>query len=88
MAEGMVSLTIRYINGSEQRFEINPEAGIADQATLGSRIHKVFSSDPMIIELSDMVLMIPLHSIQNIEISPAPRKLPEGAILNARQIQG
>ncbi len=87
MEERIVSLTIRYLNGSEQHFEINPEVGIADQATLGSRIHKIFSSDPMIIELSDRVLMIPLHSIQNIEISPPPRKLPEGSILNARQIQ-
>lgn len=86
MTEVIVSIKIRYLNGDEQQFQFIPEVGPGEQANLGTRIHKMFSADPIVIELADRVMMIPLHSVQNIEISPVPAKLPDGSILNARQI--
>lgn len=83
----IVDLTIRYINGDEQHFAFTPEAGVAERANLASRLHRSFSADPIVIELADRVLFIPLQNVKNIELSPVPSKLPEGALLNVREVQ-
>ncbi len=87
MKETIVSLTIRYINGVEQHFEFIPQVGVGGQVNLASRIERSFTTDPLVLELEDRVLFIPLANVQNIEISPIPAKLPEASILNVRKVK-
>jgi hypothetical protein len=78
-------LTIRYVNGTEQKFEFTRAR--EDQAGLvGSRIQELLSAKQIILELEDRALIIPVHTIQSIEVSPLPVKLPPNAIRNVRVI--
>lgn len=87
-AERIINLTIHYTNGKQQHFEfIPPEIRVGEQANLGTRLHKMLTSDPIILELADKLLVIPVHNIQSIEISPVPSKLPEGIIHEVREIK-
>ena len=84
----IITLTIRYTNGKEQHFEfISPEGTVAEQANLGTRLQKMLTADPIIIELADKLVVIPVHNIQSIEISPVPPKLPEGVIHPMREVK-
>jgi len=84
----IINLTIHYTNGKEQHFEfIPPEVRVGEQANLGTRLHKMLTADPIILELADKLLVIPVHNIQNIEISPIPPKLPEGVIHEMREVK-
>jgi hypothetical protein len=44
------------------------------------------TADPIILELADKLVVIPVHNIQSIEISPIPTKLPEGVLHPMREI--
>ncbi|MGB3264692.1 MAG: hypothetical protein WBA89_12150 [Microcoleus sp.] len=86
--ERIINLTIHYTNGKQQHFEfIAPEGTVGEQATLGTRLQKMLAADPIIIELADKLVVIPVHTIQTIEISPVPPKLPEGVIHPMREIK-
>ena len=77
----IITLTIHYTNGKQQHFEFIPqEISVGEQANLGTRLHKLLTADPIIIELADKLLVIPVHNIQSIEISSVPPKLSEGVI--------
>jgi hypothetical protein len=84
----IITLTINYTNGKQQQFEfIPPEVRVGEQANLGTRLHKLLTADPIIIELADKLLVIPVHNIQSIEISPVPPKLPDGVIHPMREVK-
>jgi hypothetical protein len=84
----IITLTINYTNGTQQQFEfVAPEVRVGEQANLGTRLHKLLTADPIIIEQADKLLVIPVHNIQSIEISPVPPKLPEGVIHPMREIK-
>ena len=86
--ERIINLTIHFTNGKQQHFEfIPPEVRVGEQANLGTRLHKMLTADPLIIELADKLVAIPAHNIQSIEISPVPPKLPDGVIHPMREIK-
>ena len=76
-------MRIRYVNGSEQTFEF---ARQQDDARTASRIHQALSENQLMLELEDRVFIIPFASIQSIEISPPPDKLPANALRNVKLI--
>lgn len=76
-------LTIHYVNGESHSFQYTPDP---DQYTMGDRISKALHENILLIELEDKALAIPFQSIQYIEISPRPQKLPANAIKNAKMI--
>ena len=86
--ERIIDLTIHYTNGKQQHYQFSaPEGTVGEQATLGTRLHKMLTADPIILELADKLVVIPVHNIQSIEISPIPSKLPEGVLHPMREIK-
>ncbi|MFC1824344.1 hypothetical protein ACFL9T_16670 [Thermodesulfobacteriota bacterium] len=75
-------LTIHYVNGTTQKFEfpIQPDETLSGAA----RVKELLAGNQLIIELEDRVLIIPFQSIQSIEVSPPPEKMPATALRNAR----
>ena len=75
-------LTIHYVNGAKQKFEfpVQPD----ETLSAAGRIKELLASNQLIIELEDRVLIIPFQSIQSIEVSPPPEKIPATAIRNVR----
>ncbi len=81
--EAKVTLTIRYVDGSQQRFEGIREK---DEVNMASRIQNALNASQLLLVLEDKLLVIPFHNIQNIEVSPAPPRLPANAVRNVRLV--
>ncbi len=81
--DSKVTITIRYVNGSEQKFE-----GIREknETNLASRIQNALNANQLLLELEDKVLVIPFHNIQSIEISPPPSKSPANTVKGVRLV--
>ncbi len=75
------TLTIRYINGTEQRFEY---PRLEETYNIVGRMQEILKSNQALLELGDSLLIIPFQNIQSIEISPPPDKLPTNALRNVR----
>lgn len=76
-------MTIRYVNGNENRFEFTR---VDDTMNVATRIKEVLSANQIMLELEDRVLIIPLQNVQSIEVSPPPEKMPPNVIKNVRLI--
>lgn len=77
-------LKICYMDGTEQQFE---SAQAEEIQSLSSRIQEVLKLNQVIIEADDRLVVIPMHNLKTIEISPVPKKLPNFAICNAQLIE-
>jgi len=76
-------LTIRYTNGTEQKFEFMVQEKSSSMAT---RIQNALNANQLILELEDKVLVVPFQSIQYMELMPLPDKLPPIALKGVRLI--
>jgi hypothetical protein len=81
---GKSIMTIRFINGSEQKFEFPRQE---DTHSIAAQIKDALSSNQILLELEDRLLIIPFQSIQSIEVTPTPPKLPATAIRNVRILE-
>jgi hypothetical protein len=78
-------LTIRYVNGTEEKFEYAPHEENA--LNIASRIQDALSANQVLLELEDRVLIIPFQNILSMEVSPLPAKLPPNVLRNVRRIE-
>ena len=78
-------MTVQLVDGSVRRFRFSSDG--SDDVTLGSRIEKALQTQDLVVELGDQLLVIPMHSILTIEVTPPPPKLPAVAIRNAQLIE-
>lgn len=76
-------LTIRYTNGTEQKFEFMVQEKSLSMAT---RIQDALSANHLVLELEDRVLIVPFQNIQYIEVMPLPDKLPPITLKGVRLI--
>jgi hypothetical protein len=76
-------LTINFNNGTVEKYEYNREE---DTFSVGAKIKEVAGGTMLIIGLEDKTLFIPYSSIQCVEVSPSPAKLPDTAVKGARKI--
>ncbi len=84
MDDEVIALTLKYTDGTEQRFEFAPQR--KEEYGLASRIQDIFSQNIIMLALEDKVMAIPLQNIQSLEISPMPPKLPAFAIRNVKLV--
>jgi len=79
------SLTIRFVDGTEESFEYSPVEGEEKyKYSLGGLMKEALNANHIIIELAGSVRIIPFQNIKSIEITPRPEMLPEYAVRNAR----
>jgi hypothetical protein len=77
----MVTLTIHYVDGSEDRFAF-PRQGQSYDVV--SRFEQVGQKNLLLLDVGDRLIAVPLSSIKSIEVSPPPEKLPPYAVRNVR----
>ena len=70
-------LTIRYVNGSEEKFEYNR---FEDEYSIAAHIKEALRENHLLLELEDRLVVIPYQSILSLDISPPPAKLPATAL--------
>jgi len=75
------ALTIRLVNGRLLKFTFERQE---DYVAATERVEKTLASQHVIIEIEDRVLLIPVHNILMVEISPPGKNFPAHAVRNAR----
>lgn len=78
-------MIIRLVDGTVHRLRFTPADD--DDVQLAGRIEKALQTQDLVVELGDRLLVIPMHSILTIELTPPPPKLPAVAIRNAQLIE-
>jgi hypothetical protein len=66
-------LTIRYVNGLEEKFEYDR---FEDEYSIAAHIKEALRESQLLLELEDRLIVIPYQSILSLDISPPPAKLP------------
>ena len=79
-------MTIRYVNGTEQKFEYARFKDNSDILSAASRIQDMLKANQILFELEDRFLIIPLQNVLSIEVSPPPVKVPQNTVKNVRLI--
>lgn len=77
-------LTINFNNGTVQKYEYTRAE---DTFSVGGLIKEVAGGTMLIVALADKTLFIPYSSIQSVEVSPPPPKLPDTAVIGARLVK-
>ena len=78
-------MIIRLVDGNVHRLRFTPADD--DEVQLAGRIEKALQTQDLVVELGDRLLVIPMHSILTIEVTPPPPKLPAVAIRNAQFVE-
>ena len=76
-----VTLTITFNDGTSKKYSF-PRVD-ADPNMIGTKINELLSSNHVILELDDGIVIIPVSSIKCMEVSPKPLKMPGTVIPNA-----
>ncbi len=79
-------MTIRYVNGTEQKYEYARFKDDSDILSAASRIQDMLKANQILLELEDRFLIIPLQNVLSIEISPPPVKFPKNTVKDVRLI--
>ncbi len=79
-------MTIRYVNGTEQKYEYARFKDDSDILSAASRIHDMLKANQILLELEGRFLIIPLQNVLSIEISPPPVKFPKNTVKDVRLI--
>ncbi len=79
-------MTIRYVNGTEQKFEYARFKDDLSIVSAASRIQDMLKANQILFELEDRFLIIPLQNVLSIEVSPPPVKVPQNTVKNVRLI--
>jgi len=79
-------MTIRYVNGTEQKFEYARFKDDSNISSAASRIQDMLKANHILLELEGGFLIIPLQNVLSIEVSPLPVKLPQNTLTDVRLI--
>lgn len=79
-------MTIRYVNGTEQKFEYARFKDDSSISSAASRIQDILKANQILFELEDRFLIIPLQNVLSIEVSPPPVKVPQNTLKDVRLI--
>ncbi|MBT4259754.1 MAG: hypothetical protein HOD90_07550 [Nitrospina sp.] len=83
-----VVLIVKYLNGHSETFELPHLAGDPlSSGQIGKLMEKRMEQNYLALELGDHVKVIPMHTVQCMEIRPVPSKLPDTVIRNARKLE-
>jgi hypothetical protein len=79
------TLTIHFVNGSDQEFEFTrPE----ESASIAQRIQDALGANQLLLELEDRLLVVPFQNILTVEVSPPPPKVRGNVLRNVHLVKG
>ncbi len=83
MASPVYTLTVFYVDGTQQRFTFPQQA---DENNLSKRITEFRNSDELLIQTSEKMIFIPFQNVMRLEIEPTPSVFAQNALHGATQI--
>jgi hypothetical protein len=79
------TLTIRFVNGYEEKFEFTH---LEESLNIAQRIQDALNANQLLLELEDRLLIVPFQNILTVEISPPPPKVRGNVLRNVRLVGG
>jgi hypothetical protein len=61
-----------------------PKQGSKDAQIFSTQLKNALEADQFVAEVEGQLMVIPMRNVKYIVVSPAPKTLPKGVILNAR----
>ncbi|MEN8189606.1 MAG: hypothetical protein ABFS19_07150 [Thermodesulfobacteriota bacterium] len=83
--EGMVKMTIKFVDGSQESYSFERQMTEEDKYTLASQLQERIDATSLAVDLGSKLLILPVNNIQRIELEPPPAKLPPHCIQGASQ---
>lgn len=80
-------LTVTYVNGKVQKFEYERVQKEEEKMSIVARMQEMLKSQTLMLDLGDRFIIIPLQSVQSIEVSPPPHKIPMNSIKVVKVLQ-
>lgn len=77
------TLTIRFVNGSEQKFEFTH---LEESLSIAQRVQDALNANQLLLELEDRLLVVPFQNILTVEVSPPPPKVRGNVLRNVRLV--
>ena len=74
------TLIVRLADGTTFNFQFPDQA---DQVKMADHVQKLLASPNLTLEIDGRLLIIPVHNIVSVEVSPSPSKLPANTIRGA-----
>ncbi len=81
-----VRMTVKFINGSQERYSFERQMTSEDTHSLMKKIQEILEAKHLIIDLGSKMQIFPMENILAIELEPAPVKLPSNCIRGASLI--
>ena len=79
------TLTIRFIDGTEETFEYAPAEGQEKyKYSFVGLMKEALNANHLILEMAESVRIMPFQNIKSIEITPGPERVPEYAVKNVK----
>jgi hypothetical protein len=75
-------MIIHFIDGSKKLLEFPQQVAEGDAAS-AAKLKEVLESRHLTLEAEGALVVIPLENVKYIQVSPAPKKLPQGVIRGA-----
>ena len=77
------TLKIQYMDGKVQAFEFPLQT---ESTKAGARLQELLNMDQLVLEVAGRLVVIPKHNVRLMELSPAPSRLPQFVIHNAKPV--
>ena len=81
-----ITMTVHYIDGTEQVFSWEPDPNQVEPATMVSRLQKSLHEEQLLLDLGDQLMIIPKHNVKIITLNSVPAQLPSTAIRGAQLV--
>ena len=75
-------MIIHFTDGSKKLLEFPAQVADGDAAAAG-KLKEALESRHLVLEAEGALVLIPFENVKYIQVSPAPKKLPQGVIRGA-----
>ena len=75
-------MIIHFMDGSKKLLEFPTQLAEGDAAAAG-KLKEALDSRHLVLEAEGALVLIPFENVKYIQVSPAPKKLPQGVIRGA-----
>ncbi|MBT7303106.1 MAG: hypothetical protein HN849_26480 [Victivallales bacterium] len=82
-----VTTTIHFMDGTKMSLA-HPRQAAGDAIQVTSAVRKALDSDKIVAEIQGDLFVIPVRNIKYVQVTPAPKELPQGVLIGAQITRG
>jgi hypothetical protein len=86
MEDALRHVTFFFVDDSKMKLAW-PQQGSDDRQIFAQQVHKCLEAEKFMAEVEGQLVIIPMHNVKYITVSPSLDFLPQGVILNAHIVE-